>query len=165
MKESVGILSLTNIVILFILVFTGYLCITLNQTKAYNVKNQIISIIQKYNGIDSNAVIEIQKYMSEVGYRSSGRCNSEEASSITNYAITQRDGLAVNGTSGMICIAKHSVNDKMPDPNGQFPKAAYYDIKVFFALDMPIINNVFNFNLKGSTRIIYCPKEDGGNCR
>ena len=165
MKESVGILSLTNIVILFILVFTGYLCITLNQTKAYNVKNQIISIIQKYNGIDSNAVKEIQEYMSEVGYRSSGRCNSEEASSITNYAITQRDGLAVNGTSGMICIAKHSVNDNMPDPNGQFPKAAYYDIKVFFALDMPVINNVFNFNLKGSTRIIYCPKEDGGNCQ
>ena len=45
MKESVGVLSLTNIVILFILLFTGYLCITLNQTKAVNVKNQIISMV------------------------------------------------------------------------------------------------------------------------
>ena len=95
MRESVGILSLTNIVILFILVFTGYLCITLNQTKAYNVKNQVISIIQKNGGIDSQAVKEIQEYMSEVGYRSSGKCDSEDISSITNYAITQREGLQV----------------------------------------------------------------------
>ena len=164
MKESIGILSLTNIVILFILVFTGYLCITLNQTKAYNVKNQVISIIQKNGGIDSQAVKEIQEYMSEVGYRSSGKCDSEDISSITNYAITQREGLQVNGSTGMICISRHNINDNLPDPNNQFPKAAYYDIKVFFALDMPIINSVFNFNLKGSTRMVYCPKEYGGDC-
>ena len=164
MKESVGILSLTNIVIFFILVFTGYLCITLNQTKAYNVKNQVISIIQKNGGIDSQAVTEIQEYMSEVGYRSSGKCDSEDISSITNYAITQREGLQINGSTGMICISRHNINDNLPDSTGQFPKAAYYDIKVFFALDMPIINSVFNFNLKGSTRMVYCPKEYGGSC-
>ena len=164
MRESVGILSLTNIVIFFILVFTGYLCITLNQTKAYNVKNQVISIIQKNGGIDSQAVTEIQEYMSEVGYRSSGKCDSEDISSITNYAITQREGLQINGSTGMICISRHNINDNLPDPNNQFPKAAYYDIKVFFALDMPIINSVFNFNLKGSTRMVYCPKEYGGSC-
>lgn len=164
MKESVGILSLTNIVIFFILVFTGYLCITLNQTKAYNVKNQVISIIQKNGGINQEAVTEIQEYMSEVGYRSTGKCDSEDISSVTNYAITQREGLQINGQQGMICIARHNINDNLPDATGQFPKAAYYDIKVFFALDMPIINNVFNFNLKGSTRMVYCPKEYGGDC-
>ena len=164
MRESVGILSLTNIVILFILVFTGYLCITLNQTKAYNVKNQVISIIQKNGGINQEAITEIQKYMSEVGYRSTGKCDSEDISSVTNYAITQREGLQINGQKGMICIARHNINDNLPDTTGQFPKAAYYDIKVFFALDMPIINSVFNFNLKGSTRMVYCPKEYGGDC-
>lgn len=164
MRESVGILSLTNIVILFILVFTGYLCITLNQTKAYNVKNQVISIIQKNGGINQEAITEIQEYMSEVGYRSTGKCDSEDISSVTNYAITQREGLQINGQKGMICIARHNINDNLPDTTGQFPKAAYYDIKVFFALDMPIINSVFNFNLKGSTRMVYCPKEYGGDC-
>ena len=164
MRESIGILSLTNIVIFFILVFTGYLCITLNQTKAYNVKNQVISIIQKNGGINQEAIIEIQEYMSEVGYRSTGKCDSEDISSVTNYAITQREGLQINGQKGMICIARHNINDNLPDTTGQFPKAAYYDIKVFFALDMPIINSVFNFNLKGSTRMVYCPKEYGGDC-
>ncbi len=162
MKESVGILSLTNIVILFILVFTGYLCITLNQTKAYNVKNQVISIIQKNGGINSQAVTEIQDYMSEVGYRSSGKCDNEDISSITDFAITQKEGLQTNGQKGMICIARHDINES----SGQFPRAAYYDIKVFFSVDMPIINTIFNFNLKGSTRMIYCPKEYGdGSCR
>ena len=111
MKESVGILSLTNIVILFILVFTGYLCITLNQTKAYNVKNQVISIIQKNGGINSQAVTEIQDYMSEVGYRSSGKCDNEDISSITDFAITQKEGLQTNGQKGMICIDRHDINE------------------------------------------------------
>lgn len=161
MKESIGVLSLTNIVILFILLFTGYLCISLNQTKAYNVKNEIISIIQKNGGLDSNAINDISNYMATVGYRSTGKCDVDtDNSTVTNFSISQ-SGKLDNGTSGMICIARHNVNDNMPDPTGQFPKAAYYDVKVFFALDMPIINNVFNFNLKGNTRIIYCPKEEG----
>ena len=137
MKESIGVLSLTNIVILFILVFTGYLCIMLNQTKAYNVKNEIITIIQKHNGLGDDALTEIKEYMDKVGYRSTGRCDT----------VDYNDG---------------SINYNLNDPTGQFPNAAYYDVKVFFALDMPIINSVFNFNLRGNTKIVYCPKENGG---
>ena len=161
MKASVGVLSLTNIVILFILLFTGYLCITLNQTKAVNVKNQIISIIQQYNGVDTASVNKITEYMNQVGYRSQGKCDTGTDKETTYYAINQ-DSITENGTSGMICVARHNVNANLADSTGQFPTAAYYDIKVFFALDMPIINSVFNFNLKGNTRIIYCPKEEGG---
>ena len=162
MKESVGILSLTNIVILFILVFTGYLCIMLNQTKAYNVKNEIITIIQKHNGIDDEALADIKQYMDEAGYRSSGKCDtpSYNDGSMTIKAI-QSSGELTDKDSGMICITKYNVNSNLQDPSGQYPKAAYYGIKVFFAVDMPIINTVFNFNLKGNTRMIYCPSEDG----
>lgn len=163
MKESIGVLSLTNIVILFILVFTGYLCVMLNQTKAYNVKNEIITIIQKNNGLSDNAVSEINDYMSEVGYRSTGRCDAVDYNdgAVTTKAI-EAGGKLTDSDKGMICITKHSINYNLNDPTGQFPNAAYYDIKVFFALDMPIINSVFNFNLKGNTKIVYCPKEDGG---
>ena len=163
MKESIGVLSLTNIVILFILVFTGYLCIMLNQTKAYNVKNEIITIIQKHNGLGDDALTEIKEYMDKVGYRSTGRCDTVDNNdgSITSKAI-QTSGELTDSDKGMICITTHSINYNLNDPTGQFPNAAYYDVKVFFALDMPIINSVFKFNLRGNTKIVYCPKENGG---
>ena len=152
MKESIGVLSLTNIVILFILVFTGYLCVMLNQTKAYNVKNEIITIIQKHNGLGDDALAEIKEYSDKVDYNDG---------SITSKAI-QTSGELTDSDKGMICITTHSINYNLNDPTGQFPNAAYYDVKVFFALDMPIINSVFNFNLRGNTKIVYCPKENGG---
>ena len=163
MKESIGVLSLTNIVILFILVFTGYLCVMLNQTKAYNVKNEIITIIQKHNGLGDDALTEIKEYMDKVGYRSTGKCDKVDYNdgSITSKAI-QTSGELTDSDNGMICITTHSINYNLNDPTGQFPNAAYYDVKVFFALDMPIINSVFNFNLRGNTKIVYCPKENGG---
>lgn len=163
MKESIGVLSLTNIVILFILVFTGYLCVMLNQTKAYNVKNEIITIIQKHNGLGDDALAEIKEYMDKVGYRSTGKCDKVDYNdgSITSKVI-QTSGELTDSDKGMICITTHSINYNLNDPTGQFPNAAYYDVKVFFALDMPIINSVFNFNLRGNTKIVYCPKENGG---
>ena len=144
MKESIGVLSLTNIVIVFILLFTGYLCISLNQTKAYNVKSRIINIIQEHNG-----------------YRSTGKCDVDtDVDNAAYFAIDSSGNMTENAEKGMICITRHTTG--ADTDNGQFPKAAYYDVKVFFALDLPIINTVFNFNLKGNSRVVFCPTEDGG---
>jgi len=165
MKESIGMVSITAIVIVFILFFTGYMCISLNQAKAYNVKNEIISIIQKNNGLNDTAKSEISTYMAEVGYRSSGDCDD-------GYSPMDLSGDVDNsGTNGAICIKKYYINgtnskgldDNLNDPENQIPSYAYYNVQVFFAFDMPIINSVFPFSLKGSTRSIFCPSEDGGD--
>ena len=52
MKEAIGGTWLFQIVIAFILLFTGFMCLTINRSKAFNVKDQIIQSIQSYNGID-----------------------------------------------------------------------------------------------------------------
>ena len=44
MKESFGALSITTIFVTLIILFSGYLCISVNQTKAYNVKNELVNI-------------------------------------------------------------------------------------------------------------------------
>ena len=161
MKESIGVLSLTNIVIVFILLFTGYLCISLNQTKAYNVKSRIINIVQEHNGIGPDARAEIKEYMNQVGYRSTGKCDVDtNVDNASYFAIDSSGNMTENAEKGMICITRHTTG--ADTDNGQFPKAAYYDVKVFFALDLPIINTIFNFNLKGNSRVVFCPTEDGG---
>ena len=154
MKESVGALGLTNIVIVFILLFSGYLCISVNQTKAYNVKNEMLNIIHKHNGLDSSTLEEIREYMNTVGYRSTGKCDNEDDG--VGYTINSE-----SQDKATFCIKTVNVNSNMSDKYNQFPSVKYYKVKVFFSLDIPIIGKMFNFNLIGTSKNIYYPVEDG----
>ena len=133
MKESFGALSITTIFVTLIILFSGYLCISVNQTKAYNVKNELVNIIQRHNGVDGSTIDEIAGHLNEVSYRSLGSCDEE-------------DGIGYTLSGG-----RSQTN------------ASYYKVKVFFSLDLPIINNVFNFSLSGTTKTLYYPV-NGGSC-
>ena len=42
MREAIGGSWLFNIVIFFVILFTGYMCLSINHTKAFNVKDDIV---------------------------------------------------------------------------------------------------------------------------
>ena len=46
MKEAMGGVPLFEIVVVFILLFTGIMCLTINHSKAFAVKDEIINIIE-----------------------------------------------------------------------------------------------------------------------
>ena len=154
MKEAVGGLGITQIVIFFLLLFSAYISVSINMNKAYKVRNEIITIIQKNNGLDATAISQIQEYMSSVGYRTTGECNSSD-----NYGWEGINSNSYNNSSkALFCYRAMEVQYESTSGNGsQFPKSAYYQVKVFFGLDMPIINEVLKFNLIGSTRRLYYP--------
>ena len=47
MKEAMGGISIFQIVIVFLLLFTGVMCMTINHSKAFGVKDEIINIIEQ----------------------------------------------------------------------------------------------------------------------
>ena len=51
MKESIGNVWLFSIVLVFILIFAAYLTVTLNYSKAFKLKNEVLTIIEKKKGI------------------------------------------------------------------------------------------------------------------
>ena len=150
MKEAVGSYWLTMLFITFILLFTGYMCLSINMNKAYKVKNEIINIIQKNNGLDDKALSQIQDYMTRVGYRTTGNCgNGEEAYNINGSS---------SSSSGLFCVRSMVVEYQSNDyKETQFPKSAYYSVRVFFAVDLPVVRNMFTFNLRGSTKRMFNP--------
>ena len=84
--------------------------------------------------------------MSSVGYRSTGKCVG--------------DGWKGYGSANsMSSKSLFCINEKILDGDGtkEFPKSAYYQVKVFFALDLPIFNDMFKLQLTGSTRRLYFP--------
>ena len=122
MREAVGGLGITQIVIFFLILFSGYLCVSINTNKAYKVKNEIITIIQKNNGFHEDTLTEIQQYMTSVGYRSTGTCDSADDGE--GYTAS---GTSTTSSKALFCIKTMDV--KYETVNGtsvQFPETAYY---------------------------------------
>ena len=157
MKEAIGGFSLFNIVIVFVLLFTGYVSISINYSKAYNIKNEIISIIKNQNGICTsndptsdcyNFYIQIQDYFKEVNYQNSGKCES-------GWIGFGRDGLRIDDPNKNVAFCVKSVSAG----NSEFNNVVYYKIEVFYRFDLPIIGQLFRFSVKGETPKIYSPIE------
>jgi len=163
MKEAVGGVSLFNIVILFVLLFTGYVSLSINYSKAYNIKNEILSIIRNQGGVctsDSpssgdncyNFAEQITDYFKEAGYRAKGNCDTND-----DWVGYTREGeLLTDGKNAAFCV-----KGIRAESNSELPNALYYQIEVFYQLDLPIIYNTFKFTVTGETSRVYAPNECG----
>ena len=134
--------------------------------KAYKVKNEIINIIQKNNGFDEEALKQIQDYMAKVGYRTIGNCDANENNTTSNrWYGAGVTGNNVDVGTGAFCIRKvtSSSIDETDYTNAQFPESVYYQIKVFYSIDLPIVRRLFTFANKGSTKRLYYPCTNNGS--
>ena len=150
MKESVGGFSLFNIVIVFVLLFTGYISISINYSKAYNIKNEIINIIKNEGGVypTSNFQDQITDYFREANYRSTGNCEDGW------YGYDRNGNFIDSGNNASFCVKGIKTLG-----NSELPNALYYQVKVFYQLDLPVISRIFNFSINGETSRIYSPNE------
>ncbi len=169
MREAIGGNFLFQIVILFLLLFTGVMCLTINHSKAYGVKDEIINIIENdslkdgvaYDGsLNDKTVDKIISYATETGYRITGNCGS-------GYTGYKRDGKETSGNDAIICIKAVNVSDSITDDtikkcgtgcrmvDDDLPNMYYYTVKLFYQIDAPIIGNALNLTLKASTKTIY----------
>lgn len=169
MKEALGGIPLFEIVIVFILVFTGIMCLTINHAKAFGVKDEIINIIEtseltnglNINSLDQDVITQIIDKLTEVGYRNNGDCPD---SSWKGY---RRDGHVTNNHDAAFCVRANNVStiyyqdlvDKCRKSgcttfNGGFPPMVYYEIALFYQLDIPLASSI-NFRIYGSTKTLF----------
>ncbi len=169
MKEAIGGVSIFQIAILFILVFAGIMCLTINHSKAFSVKDEIINIIQndKFAShkegdsyvLNEDVALKIAEEMNLAGYRVTGKCPDD-------FQGYNREGALANGNASY-CIRINDVaktfndsateqckNNKCEVKKSKFPAMVYYDVILFYQLDIPIINNVMNFKIYGTTKTI-----------
>lgn len=164
MKESVSVTVIFQIFILFVLLFTAIMCLTINNSNAFAVKDEIVNIIESNNGkyLDDdnrNLSDEIVDLLSNASYRVTGMCGE----GFTGY---QRNGQQVgNNERAAVCIKEVSVTDYLDNylndvldgmvATEDFKSGSYYQVAVFYQLDLPIIKQIYNFQTVGETKIIY----------
>lgn len=172
MREGISMTAIFQIVIIFIVLFAAIMALTINNSNAFGVKDEIINAIESNNGeffTNSNGYLsdEIVQPMKDASYRISGKCPTVDTyDTEDDYHGYDRNGKPVGQSEhAAVCIRKVNVMSKIDDyyynkfgikvARNDFYEGYYYQIVVFYQLDLPIINQVYNFQTKGETKIFY----------
>lgn len=149
MRESIGGTWLLGFVVLFIVLFSGYLAVSINYTKAFKVKNQIINLIEQNEGFrasefgnlasasdielsaSNNTEDKIYQYIKDIGYANttilSTKCNGKGSYYTGGYCVRR------------VCTANGS----------------YYKVTSFINIELPLIWTSFTIPITGETKTIY----------
>ena len=58
MKQGIANIWLLGMIVVFIAMFSAYIAITVNYTKSFKMKNEMLSIIEKHHGVTSNLGVQ-----------------------------------------------------------------------------------------------------------
>ncbi len=150
MRDSLGGAVNIIIIVVFIVIALGYMAFNVNYTKAFRMKNKIISEYEKANGkceSGSGCYNSIIDYAHEIGYepnRNSFKCPSDFRSDnhhlycYKSYVVSRREA------------PNESINDRAD--------GKYYRIVTKINIEIPIIDNILDLNIfkvSGDTKTLY----------
>lgn len=163
MKETISITTIFQIVILFILLFTAIMALTINNSNAFGVKDQLVNYIEVNNGdiFDDNGNLkeDIVNIINETSYRTTGKCDEDYEGYSRTGELLETDQKAsvcirvVEATKGVDDYLNKIFEDKVAQED--FMEGKYYQIAVFFQLDLPVVKQVYDFKSKAETKMIY----------
>lgn len=151
MRDAIGQVFALQIILAFVLLINGYMAYSVNYTRAFRVKNQIVNIIEQYEGPTDEAMAKIGSYVDGMTYR-------VPQTLINNF----RNRYASNSDDGEVscqdgwCYIAHDVRTTGGD--GEM-NGTYYSVVTFVNIDIPVINNLIGLgdflSVSGETRTIY----------
>lgn len=139
MREAMGGALLLKLVMIFIVIYVCFLSIAINYSITFRVKNQIVNLIEEYEGYEL-AKDKIEEYVANVGYyRAFNAFNNE------------RDCPGGESHSGY-CI--------QPVIYADAKRGKHYRVTTYVAFDFPVIGRLMNFPVSGETNVIYDINEE-----
>lgn len=167
MRESIAGTWTMQIVIVFILFFVAFITLTLNYTRAFRVRNEVINIIEREEGYTANhggddvgARYLIASYLTNNGYNTKGKCDGYKygATSLDLNKVGDNYGYQeVKKNDGAIyyyCFKKVR-NIPKGDVTTNYENRSYYKVKLFFRFNLPVIGDIATFSVNGETIDIY----------
>ena len=151
MRDAISGAMTLQIIVIFLIIINCYLAFSVNYTKAFRVKNEIRSIIEKNEGLSCDALEQVNELMLKSNYA----MNDEFENWCRNngYQVANLD-------AGSFCYKYHKVDVEGTSNGNLTYKGAYYTVATFVNVDLPLVNKLLPFagNLflvKGETALIY----------
>ena len=151
MRESIGSSWIFLIVISFTLIFAGFLVMALSYSKTYKIKNELTSIIEKYEGLTetdnsgnkiSGSINIINTYLQNSNYVAKGTCYDD---STTMYGFNLDDtkaSVAKENEKYSYCV-KVITNTKTCE--------TLFRVIVFYDFNLPVLGDLVKFKISGQT--------------
>lgn len=167
MRESIGGAWLIGLVITFMMLFVAYLTVMINYSTAFKTKNEMVHIIEKYEGLSSgdqeSSLGIINNYLSNSGYNATGKCDCKGSESC--YGAKDIHNKLGNRLSKVnkrdeyyYCVIYNNAKDSSDNFENDI---GYYDIQLFLTFDFPVLGQIGKFRVKGQTIKIHHINTEG----
>lgn len=145
MKESIAQAFILNLILFFFVILVLLLFGSINYSKAYKVKNRIITIIEKYGEFNDEAKGEIVDNMVKAGYQTTVDKNNNKCTKFTDNGtlVYPLEG-DTNVRHYDYCVVQHKSS-----------VGEYYQVVVYMKFEIPVIGGFLEFPVKGETKALY----------
>ncbi|CDF11556.1 unknown [Mycoplasma sp. CAG:776] len=145
MRQTIGGTWLLQLMILFILLFVGFIVLTLNYSRTVKIKNELINMFEKYEGLNDASIELVNNYLLYTGYDVEGVCVPNGDSETGVYGALDLNSTklepAREGEKYYYCVKKYKGANT----------TNYYQITIFYKFNLPIIGDTSSFTIKGTT--------------
>lgn len=182
MKQGIANIWLLGMIVVFIAMFCAYIITTINYSKSFKMKNEMLTIIEKHHGMTSNdghsgksiingndvqvevgALQTINLYLRGNGYAQKGLCPSRATDSPGIwYGVTS---LEPEGSFESLTemITSANAGDKFFWCFAKYDAqlrtgaytSAYYKVRMFYGFDVPVLSTFLSVNVDGMTDEIF----------
>ena len=160
MREAIGGAWIIGIVMGFIVIFSGYLAISVNYTKAFKVKNRIINIIEESEGFTESV---------EASSWNINNIRKKKLLETEDKVVLYLDSIGYRYTLPESECTSRDIDNKMFDSSYCIKKicasggGAYYKVTTFIKFEIPIIYANFTVPITGETKVLYNNRDDLNN--
>lgn len=149
MKQSIGTSTVFKMILIFTLLFAAFLALAVTYNRVYKLKNETISILEKYEGANNNTLKIINNYLRNNGYSAKGTCASNEYGMISLDSVNYE--AAGTDNKYYYCISYNCSKEKCTIDGDN---TLHYNIRLFFKFNLPFFGDLTVFNINGETKEI-----------
>lgn len=146
MKESIGESWTIQLIAAFVLLFVAFLSLMIAYSRCFKVKNEVVSIIEKYETLEKSKSI-ISDYMDAAGYTGTGTCKINKDGGIKTI-----NTYCLNGSNlEPITSDKHGCRACIEQQNDNNNHVTVYRVSLFYNFNIPAFGRLATFEVTGKT--------------
>ncbi len=140
MNNSIGTTWVMGLMVTFIFLFSAFLILAINYSDVFRLRNETLTILEKYEGYTGQSRLIIDNLLQTNAYKTKSDCEE------TEYGVTLLDGTSgsIGAEDAFYCIRR--IDDNKAHE--------YYEIKLFYKFNLPVIGEILTFPITGETKDI-----------
>lgn len=139
-----------QIIIFFILIFACFLILVLSYNKAFIVKNRTLTVLEKYEGATKESIEIINGIMYNASYKTTGKCPVDDG--WVGALDLEGDIEEVKESGRYYYCLRQNKRNSIESDYGNSKKTLYYDVRVFYNFNLPVIGNIAIYSINGQTK-------------